>query len=103
MTESTETAYLECTCGGEQLHRLTYVHGCLLTIICDNCGKTTTMPRELVIGQYTRDFRGRLGRLPAKLRSDAQDHPVRFVVGLPAKAINKLSQVLHEIKLIART
>ncbi|MDX3638072.1 MULTISPECIES: hypothetical protein [Streptomyces] len=103
MIESTEATYLECTCGGEQLHLLTYVHGCLLTIICDNCKKTTMMPRELVIGQYTRDFRGRLNRLPAKLRSDAQDHPVRFVVGLPVKTINKVAQVLHEIKLIART
>jgi hypothetical protein len=104
MTETqTETAYLECTCGGERLHRLTYVHGCLLTIVCDICGKTTTMPRELVMGQYARDFRDRLGRLPARLRSDARDHPVRFSIGLPGKAINKLGQVLQETRLIART
>ncbi|MEW2400856.1 hypothetical protein [Streptomyces sp. NPDC046862] len=99
----TETAYLECTCGGERLHRLTYVHGCLLTIVCDTCGKTTAMPRELVMGQYAHDFRGRLGRLPAKLRSGARDHPVRFAFGLPGKAISKVGQVLHEIRLIART
>ncbi|WP_262700733.1 MULTISPECIES: hypothetical protein [Streptomyces] len=98
----TEAAYLECTCGGEQLHQLTYVHGCLLTIVCDSCGKTTTMPRELVMGQYTHDFRGRLGRLPAKLRSDARDHPVCFVFSLPTKTFRKVGQVLHEIKLIAR-
>ncbi|MGP3987315.1 hypothetical protein [Streptomyces sp. 3N207] len=99
----TETAYLECTCGGERLHRLTYVHGCLLTIVCDNCGRITAMPRELVLGQYTRDFRDRIGRLPAKLRSDARERPVHFVFSLPVKAIGKVGQVIHEIKLISRS
>ncbi len=39
--KETGQAFLDCSCGGEQPHRLTYVHGCLLTITCEHCGRTT--------------------------------------------------------------
>jgi hypothetical protein len=102
-TTETETSYLVCSCGGEQLHRLTYVHGCLLTITCEQCGKATEMPRELVLGQYARDFRSRLWRLPAKVRSGVTDQPVHFLLTLPLKMVGKVDQTLREVKLISRS
>lgn len=95
--------FLECGCGGEQRHQLTYVHGCLLTITCERCGRTTEMPRELVMGQYARDFRGRLGHLPGKVRTGVSEHPVRYMLTLPIKAVHKVGEVLQEINYISRT
>jgi hypothetical protein len=94
---------LECVCGGEQPHELTYIHECLLTITCEQCGRVTPMPRELVMGQYVRGFRTRLSHLPDKLYSGVSDQPVRFVLTLPVKAAHKVGEVLGEINMISRT
>jgi hypothetical protein len=102
-TSDSLITYLDCVCGGGQPHRLTYVHDRLLTITCERCGRTTKMPKDLVLGQYTRDFRGRLGRLPAKVLNGVAHQPVRFVLTLPVKAASKVGQVLQEIRQISRS
>lgn len=103
MSTETQSAYLECVYGGEQPHRLTYVHGCLLTITCEHCGRSTHMPRELVLGQYARDFRSRLWNLPTKVCSGVSDRPVRFLLSLPVKAVHKVDQIWREVRLISRS
>lgn len=94
---------LECENCGEQPHRLTYVHGELLSIACERCGRTTKMPKDLIIGRYIHNFPGRLGRLPAKVLSGVTHRPVCFVLTLPVKAVNKVGQVLQEIRQISRS
>ncbi|WP_192809630.1 hypothetical protein [Actinomadura rudentiformis] len=51
----------------------------------------------------TRDFRGRLGGLPAKVLRGVAHQPVRFVLTLPVKAAYKVCQVLQEIHQISRS
>lgn len=102
-TNPSQITYLECGTCGEQPHRLTYIHDRLLKITCERCGHSTQMPRDLVLGGYVRDFQGRLGRLPGKVAFGVTHKPVRFMLTLPVKAVNKVGQVLHEIRQLARS
>ena len=102
-TDNPQIISLGCERCGEQLHRLVYVHDQLLTITCERCGRTTKMPKDLVLGRYILNFPGRIGRLHTKVLSGVAHRPVRFTLTLPIKAVNKVGQVLHEIRQIARS
>jgi hypothetical protein len=96
---------LQCMdCGIEQVHAVAYIGHVIASIRCSHCSKTLGPAREVLIGQYVRDFEARLIKKPGKMLHHAKQRPVDFVFHyLPQGVMCKPLEILGEWEVLART
>jgi hypothetical protein len=96
---------LQCSsCGIERVHAVAYIGHVIASIRCLHCSETYGPVREVLIGQYVRDFELRLVQKPGKMLHHAKQRPVDFLFHyLPQGLVCKPLEVLSEWEVLART